>query len=910
MVLMLAVGVGVAGTVRSSARQTTSTAPVVAVGPVGPFIPAPETHDHFSPLAFDALQAFERAYPAVVGSPPAQFAAASPYWAFQGVAYRGSQVVGTPWTTFGPLTANAGTHNISGRVSALAIDPNCTVAGPCRLWVGTAGGGVWRSDDAMNTTDVGWRWVSQGLGTNNIGSLTVDPNDSSGYTIYVGTGETNTPQNSGAGTGLYKSIDGGDTWTRIPTMITDPVVQAAPIDFTLTRGISTVVIVPGKPQTMYVATSTAMLGMTAVRGGQSQTTGYPQPRPGLYQTTDGGSTWTLLWVPPLDPVIPPNPDAAVGQGDTMIGVRHVVLDPRHADIVYAAAWNNGIFRSAPSLEGGDGAFKMVYAIVGRQGFQDLPMFDLTVSKGHTRIYAYNGTLATATQGLYRLDNADVAASTLVQGDGAAAVNGPSWISLSSTNSSQPGFTSASICTSQCFYDLVVAVPPNEPDTVLVAGVANEIGSSTIRSTDAGRSFNNFSLDAQPTINVAHSDTRAIVFHPQNPDIAFVGSDGGVVRNDGGFTNSTGTCSQFTTPPPQCQVAFANVPTQLFFLNAGLQTLQFYNIAVDPNAPLTRMLGGLQDNSTIWIDGTTQPARLEDRLRQRRRHVGLGLPPDQPVDPVRELPEHELLHELPQWPQHPVGADERSDLEQQRAGDDYGVDRTSVHHVRSGESGHAVHGLPAHLAHEGQRRASGDARSQLQRESRDERHVRRLDSARRDVSICQWLDAGRRQPAAGRSHEYDFRLRPRGWHHRVGRAHAGRQRNALGRDELRPTVHFEERRRRVRLRRDVSAHRHARRAQSLRHAHRRRSHRREHRVHRVLRLQRADAVNGWARVQGRLQPDDRPGVVHAVGQGPWRPADQHAGCRRCPRRYLCRDRLRPARAVEWRVVLAVGGCRLP
>jgi hypothetical protein len=50
----------------------------------------------------------------------------------------------------------------------------------------------------------------------------------------------------------------------------------------------------------------------------------------------------------------------------------------------------------------------------------------------------------------------------------------------------------------------------------------------------------------------------------------------------------------------------NVPDRLFFLNKGLQTMQFYNVAVDPQAPLTRVLGGLQDNGTIWTDGTGAP----------------------------------------------------------------------------------------------------------------------------------------------------------------------------------------------------------------------------------------------------------------------------------------------------------------
>ncbi len=55
--------------------------------------------------------------------------------------------------------------------------------------------------------------------------------------------------------------------------------------------------------------------------------------------------------------------------------------------------------------------------------------------------------------------------------------------------------------------------------------------------------------------------------------------------------------------PQCPTALSEVPRRLYFMNRGLQTLQFYNVAVDPRAPLTRLMGGLQDNNTIWTDGT-------------------------------------------------------------------------------------------------------------------------------------------------------------------------------------------------------------------------------------------------------------------------------------------------------------------
>jgi hypothetical protein len=588
---------------------------LVALGATDVFVQQPSVSrdqkpEHFSPLGFEDLRAYEQAFPSLPGSVEAARASAARYWIFRGVAYRGTQPAGGAWTSLGPSSTTekgaSGTGNFSGRVAALAISPTCALNGPCRLWVGTAGGGVWRSDDAMHPEDPKWRWIGEGLGTNSIGSLTVDPNDETGSTIYVGTGETNSQQNSGAGTGLYRSTDGGDRWIRVSTNIVDPAVSPATIDFTSTRGIAAVAIEPGNPQAIYVATTTAMLGMTAVRGGQSQTTGYPQPRVGLYKTENGGATWSLIWVPPLAPVVPPNPHATPGQGDTMIGVRWVKLDPRNPKIVYATAWNNAIHRSAPSLEDGDASFKPIFAIVGRAGFVDLAMFDLTEYRGHTRIYVYNGTAATETQGLYRLDNADVAAAQLVSGSGANVVNTGSWTSLTSNEDTEVGSLSRAICGSQCFYDLVVAVPRSRPDTVVVGGVQNNLAENTIRSIDGGERFHGLSTDVQPNGGRSHVDVRAIVFHPRNPDIVFVGSDGGVVRTDGTFTNASSRCTGQSAASP-CGVLFASTPTRLYFLNRGLQTLQFYNVAVDPRAPLQRVMGGLQDNGTVWQDGSGDPS---------------------------------------------------------------------------------------------------------------------------------------------------------------------------------------------------------------------------------------------------------------------------------------------------------------
>src|SRR5918994_3210462 len=140
--------------------------------------------DNFSPLGFDDLRTYEQAFPGLPGSVEVARASAARYWVFRGIAYRGAQPTGAAWASLGPSSTTeggaSGSGNFSGRVSALAISPQCALNGPCRLWVGTAGGGVWRSDDAMHPEDVGWRWIGHGLGTNSIGSLALDPNDSAG----------------------------------------------------------------------------------------------------------------------------------------------------------------------------------------------------------------------------------------------------------------------------------------------------------------------------------------------------------------------------------------------------------------------------------------------------------------------------------------------------------------------------------------------------------------------------------------------------------------------------------------------------------------------------------------------------------------------------------------------------------
>ena len=129
------------------------------------------------------------------------------------------------WVTIGPSNAlypftqfrsssgyvpNA--YVAGGRATAIAIDPTCA-PGHCRLWVFAAGGGVWRTKNALSG-EPHWEFLSPGFGIQSGSAITLDPNDPSGDTLYVGTGEANASGDSAAGTGMYKSADGGDTLDR------------------------------------------------------------------------------------------------------------------------------------------------------------------------------------------------------------------------------------------------------------------------------------------------------------------------------------------------------------------------------------------------------------------------------------------------------------------------------------------------------------------------------------------------------------------------------------------------------------------------------------------------------------------------------------------------------------------------
>jgi photosystem II stability/assembly factor-like uncharacterized protein len=178
---------------------------------------------------------------------------------------------------------------MSGRISDMENHPT----NPKVIYTGTAGGGVWKSDNAGTTFRPIFDDHSQ-----SIGAVELDPNDPDNI-IYVGTGEP-WPRNSvSIGDGLYKSIDGGKSWSNI--------------GFKNSERISDVIVNPDNSNEVYVGVLGALWSDSEERG--------------VFKSSDGGETWkNILYV-----------NESTGSAD-------LTIDPNNPNIIYASMWE---FRRGP-----------------------------------------------------------------------------------------------------------------------------------------------------------------------------------------------------------------------------------------------------------------------------------------------------------------------------------------------------------------------------------------------------------------------------------------------------------------------------------------------------------------------------------------------------------------------------------
>ena len=184
-----------------------------------------------------------------------------------------------PWRNIGPA-------NMSGRITDIdAVESDFST-----VLVGAASGGVWKSTTAGTT----WEPIFDQYGTSAIGDVQFfQPNPD---IIWVGTGETCVRNSVSWGDGVYKSTDGGRTFTNMGLRDS--------------HHIADVVTHPTDPNVVYVASQGHLWGHTGERG--------------VFKTTDGGTTWQRLTSGLPD--------------DGRTGATELKMDPRNPNVLYAAFW--------------------------------------------------------------------------------------------------------------------------------------------------------------------------------------------------------------------------------------------------------------------------------------------------------------------------------------------------------------------------------------------------------------------------------------------------------------------------------------------------------------------------------------------------------------------------------------------
>ncbi len=492
--------------------------------------------------------------------------------------------------------ATAGTI-FSGRATAIAVAPNCS-SSSCTVFIGAAGGGVWKTTNALASNPI-WTSMSSGIPSNAIGSLAFDPTDTTGNTLYVGTGEPNGSSDSEAGVGLYKSTNGGSSWSLVAgsTASTAPCASGSGTCPVATgRSIGAIAVDPANASHIFIGTDVARHGASSVNGGR-----FTPPNSamvGLYESSNGGATFSPAVILTQDLV---NPASANGGDFYRGGCSHIELyRPGTETQVYASFFDYGVFRRSVTLDG-DSVFHQIFKSAGNgtvaQSSFSRTEFSLAPNLGNLRIYV--GDSSSAPADFYRVDNANVSAATLVGG------NNGGWTKLSDSKNGKPGFASYDYCRTQCSYDMPVYSPPGAPGTVYIGGSlfypelgGRSNGRGIQRSADAGVSFTDMTIDT-PGVSL-HPDQHAIAATPFNPDIVFIGNDGGLWRLSGLFSDASGQCVGRAITGPDlvdCKNWLSKVPTKIFTMNAGLGTLQFQSLSKNPATASDDIMGGTQDNGT-------------------------------------------------------------------------------------------------------------------------------------------------------------------------------------------------------------------------------------------------------------------------------------------------------------------------
>ena len=323
---------------------------------------------------------------------------------------------------------------------------------------GATGGGIWKTEDA------GESWFSISDTTfmaSSIGAIAIAPSDHS--MIYAGTGECDIRGNISFGEGMYRSLDAGKTWKSI-----------SPKSF---GSIAKISIHPKNPDEVLIASMGRVFG--------------PNPERGIYKTTNGGATWTLVL----------KRSGTLGDSTGAIDIQR---DPHNPRILYASLWQ--AYRNAYSMSSGGKGSGLFQSVDGGETWKELST-QPGLPKGvlgkirvacspaqRDRVWAM---IEHENGGLFRSDDA-----------------GATWMKVSEDRN---------IRQRPWYFSHIIADPKN-------ADIIYALNVGIFRSTDGGRTFTG--------MRTMHGDHHDMWIDPNDSDRFIIADDGGAfVSNTGGSTYS-------------------------------------------------------------------------------------------------------------------------------------------------------------------------------------------------------------------------------------------------------------------------------------------------------------------------------------------------------------------------------------
>jgi photosystem II stability/assembly factor-like uncharacterized protein len=428
---------------------------------------------------------------------------------------------GLSWRMLGPFRG--------GRTDAVTGVPGR----PNEFYFGSVNGGVWKTIDGGRV----WTPVFDAQPVASIGAMAVSP--SAPDVLYVGSGESTPRDSTGYGNGVYKSTDGGATWTHL--------------GLENTQHIGKIAVDPRNPDVVFVAAIGSLYG--------------PNPDRGVFRSRDGGRTWQKVLY-----------------RNENVGAVEVVIDPSNPRVVYAGLWNTRRppwFVYAPTNGPGGGLFKsrdggatwqqltagLPTGVIGRSGIAVAP-------SNPRRVYAVVDCLepepAAAGGGAAPTPSSRPAAGAGGPG-GRAGAQGPpgqgGFFRSDDGGATWRRLSSDQMLWGRGWYFEKIAVDPKNADIVYVPNIAVN------RTRDGGKTWE--VLRGSP----GGDDYHQVWISPDDPDTLIVASDQGTVitRNARAPDPKSVTWSSWLNQP----------------------TAQLYHVSVDYRFPYW-VTGAQQDSGAVAV----------------------------------------------------------------------------------------------------------------------------------------------------------------------------------------------------------------------------------------------------------------------------------------------------------------------